>query len=168
MASTSKHQQLWHQWWKFFHGMDKWTLAQLLWLCFASQPYLSCWQCAVAGATSRGQREKCITRTRSAKPTADWADSAAQLPSIDSASDQEASLPPLAKLRLLNPGHPTFGSQALHFLRESCARRQEEKKESWKEAKRQMWWPDWNNDKVLFADLKTWTRWVGEVRESFG
>ena len=121
MASTSKHQQLWHQWWKFFHGMDKWTLAQLLWLCFASQPYLSCWQCAVAGATSRGQREKCITRTRSAKPTADWAESAALLPSLHSQSGPEASLPPLGKVLPAKRWTSHLWPRAVHLIRESCA-----------------------------------------------
>ena len=174
MASTSRHQQLWHQRWKFVHGIDvsshKWTLAQLLWLCFASQPYLSCWQCAVAGATSRGQREKCITRTRSVKPTADWAESAALLPSLDSQSGQEASVPPLGKVLPAKRWTSHLWSRAVHLIRESCAAAAtgRKKQESWKEGKRQMWWPNWNNDKVLFADLKTWTPWAGEVRCSFG
>ena len=132
MASTSRHQQLWHQRWKFVHGIDvsshKWTLAQLLWLCFASQPYLSCWQCAVAGATSRGQREKCITRTRSAKPTADWAESAALLPSLDSQRVKRPLFPPSEKFCLPNAGHPTFGRELSIWSEKVVPRRRQEEK----------------------------------------
>ena len=81
-------------------------------------------------------------------------------------------LPPLLgqSCTCLTLAIPTLPLKLFISCEKVVRRAQEEKKqESWKEGKRQMWlWPDWNNDKLLFADLKKCTPWVGEVRRSFG
>ena len=81
-------------------------------------------------------------------------------------------LPPLLgkSCTCLTLGIPTLPLKLFISCEKVVRRAQEEKKqESWKEGKRQMWlWPDWNNDKLLFADLKKCTPWVGEVRRGFG